>query len=140
MIPISNRGLTIYKTEMKEALRLSFPRLFEADIDAAVDYSIAKRFSDTPVRLENNYTHNEQSTTLYNVLNYIIEREPIVTVSGVLFKKHGTCPNPYVDLIQEFLTKRAEYKGMMLKYPKGSEMYEKYNLLQLSIHNLHFVF
>lgn len=132
MIPISNKGLDIYKTEMKDALRLSFPRLFDADIDAAIDYSIAKRFSDTPVKLDNNYTHNQQDTTLYNVLNYIIEREPIVTVSGVLFKKHGTCPNPYVDLIQEFLTKRAEYKGMMLKYPKGSEMYEKYNLLQLS--------
>ena len=49
-----------------------------------------------------------------------------------MFRKHGYCPNPFVMLIQEFLKQRGIYKDTMFKYPKGSEEYEKYNILQLS--------
>lgn len=122
----------VYKKDMFDALRLSFPNLYDYEIISAIEYSIAKRGKDTPVILDNNYEKKEQKTTLYEVLNYIIEREPIITVSGVMFKKHGTCPNPYVDLIQEFLRQRKIYKKEMFKYPKGSEQFEKYNILQSS--------
>lgn len=130
MVPFSNKSISIYRTEMKEVLKLLFPRLESNDIDTAIEYSINKRAVDTNVTLDNNYTKVSQKTTLSKVLNYIMEREPIITVSGVMFKKHGTEPNPYVDLIQEFLRQRGLYKDEMLKYPKGSETYEKYNLLQ----------
>ena len=130
--PYSNKSIELYKREMREALQLSFPRMYSNEIEAAIQYSIDKRFKDTNVKLENNYEKTEKETTLMKVMNYIIEREPIITVSGVMFKKHGTEPNPYVDLIQEFLSSRAKYKDMMLKCPKGSEDFEKYNLLQLS--------
>ena len=120
----------IYKKEMLEALKLSFPEMYESELMEAINWSIAKRSKDTNVVLDNNYEKKKQNTTLYAVLNYIIEREPIITVSGVMFKKHGTCLNPYVDLIQEFLNSRSKYKKEMFKYPKGSEQFEKYNILQ----------
>ena len=49
-----------------------------------------------------------------------------------MFRKHGYCPNPFVMLIQEFLKQRGIYKDTMFKYPKVSEEFEKYNILQLS--------
>ncbi len=128
----NDRATMIYKKEMFDALRLSFPGLYDSEIIEAIEYSIQKRAKDTEVLLDNNYTKKEEKTTLYKVLNYIIEREPIITVSGVMFKKHGSCPNPYVDLIQEFLNSRSNYKSLMFKYPKGSEQFEKYNILQSS--------
>ena len=83
------------KKEMLDALKLSFPGMYESELIEAIDYSITKRSKDTNVTLDNNYEKKTQNTTLYSVLNYIIEREPIITVSGVMFKKHGTCLNPY---------------------------------------------
>lgn len=129
---INSEATMKYKRDMFEALRLSFPGLYDYDIIQAIEWSIEKRGRDTNVKLDNNYTKKEQDTTLYTVLNYIIDREPIITSSGVMFKKHGECPNPFVDLIQEFLSSRGYYKKEMFKYPKGSEQYEKYNILQLS--------
>lgn len=131
-INLNGTSTNIYKKEMLDALKLSFPEMYESELLDAIDWSIAKRSKDTDVVLDNNYEKKTQNTTLYSVLNYIIEREPIITVSGVMFKKHGSCLNPYVDLIQEFLSSRAKYKKEMFKYPKGTELFEKYNILQSS--------
>ena len=121
-----------YKRDVIEALKLSFPNLYEDDIIRAVDYSIAKRSKDARAKLTNKYTDLKSKSTLFRVTEYILSRQPIITVAGVMFKKHGDGRNPYVDLIQEFLQSRNAYKKEMFKYPKGSEEFEKYNLLQLS--------
>lgn len=129
---VNSKTTDIYKKEMIDALKLSFPGLTEKDIKEAIDYSIIKRGSDSKAVLDNNYTKTKENRTLFEVTDYIIQREPIITVSGVMFRKHGYCPNPFVMLIQEFLKQRGIYKDTMFKYPKGSEEFEKYNILQLS--------
>ena len=131
-ININSPAIDIYRNEMLDALKLSFPAMYESDLIDAINYSIAKRSKDSNCVLDNNYTKKRQDTTLFKVLEYIIDKEPIITVAGVMFKKHGSEPNPYVDLIQSFLKMRGVYKNEMFKYPKGSDMFEKYNLLQLS--------
>lgn len=125
-------GIEIYKKKMLEMLKYSFPNMPEFELIEGINYSINKRFKNTNVIVDNNYTKQKEKSTLLKVLNYIVEREPIITVSGVMFKKHGACKNPFVDLIQEFLSSRAKYKKTMFKYSKGSEDYEKYNILQLA--------
>jgi hypothetical protein len=129
---IESSTANYYKQEVLEALRLSFPGLYEHELVEAVNYSIMKRGGDSPAVLDNNYTKVKEKTTLWQVTDYIMSREPIITVSGVMFKKHGSVPNPFVMLIQEFLNQRGYYKDQMFMYPKGSENFEKYNILQLS--------
>ncbi len=129
---LNSETTQIYINEMIEALKLSFPGLYESDLREAINYSIIKRGSDSKAVLDNNYTKTKEKTTLFAITDYIIQREPIITVSGVMFRKHGYCPNPFVMLIQEFLNQRGVYKNNMFKYPKGSEDFEKYNILQLS--------
>lgn len=129
---VKSKTADIYKNEVLDALKLSFPGLYEWELREAIDYSIMKRGGDSPAVLDNDYKKVKEKTTLWQVTDYIMSREPIITVSGVMFRKHGSVPNPFVMLIQEFLNKRAEYKGTMFKFPKGSEEFEKYNILQLS--------
>lgn len=129
---LNSETTQIYINEMMEALKLSFPGLYESDLREAINYSIIKRGSDSKAVLDNNYIKTKEKTTLFAITDYIIQREPIITVSGVMFRKHGYCPNPFVMLIQEFLNQRSIYKNNMFKYPKGSEDFEKYNILQLS--------
>ena len=125
-------GATIqkYKDTTKRILRLSFPNMRESDFDEAIDYSINKRYQEHPAQVVNNYKNQTINLTLLEVADYIFSREPILTGYGVMFKKHGTVPNPLAKVIQSFLDNRDKDKDMMFTFEKGSEDYEHWNLIQ----------
>ena len=120
-----------YKKVAMDMLHLSYPLLSETEIASAVDYSISNHFKDTPVKVDNNYKKITIDSTLQSICDYIITREPILTSNGVLYNKHGSVPNPIYTMIDKFVNDRKAMKKEMFKYPKGSEDFEKYNLLQL---------
>ena len=119
-----------YKKATIPILKYSFPHLSTNELEKAVDHSIAKRCQDTNAYIYNNYTETRYDMTLMSITEYILSREPVMTSYGVLFKRHAHAPNLLSDMIQGFLDNRAKEKGLMLSYPKGSEDYEKHNLLQ----------
>jgi hypothetical protein len=110
-------------------MQLYYP-LSKEELEPIVDYSINKRYREYPAEIENNYMKTTVSTTLLQLADYINSKQPIVTSFGTMFSKHGTVPNPLAIVIQQFLDERSKYKKEMFKYPKGSENFEKYNLLQ----------
>ena len=126
-----NPILTKYKSVARDLIKLQFPLLGMDEIDAAIDWSISSRLTDHNVQVDNNYKNQTIDMTLLQVAKYIIEREPIVTSYGVMFKKHGEVPNPVYDLIDGFIKNRKKLKKEMFLYPRGSENFEKLNLLQL---------
>lgn len=120
-----------YKEVARDVVKMHYPLLAMNEIDAAIDWSISKRFTDHPIKVDNNYKKQTIDTTLANIAQYILDRQPIITSYGVMFKRHGEVPNPIYDLIDSFINNRKKLKKEMFKYPKGSEQFEKYNLLQL---------
>lgn len=120
-----------YKEIACEMLQHSFPHLMMGEIEMAVDYSIIKRCKNSQAVIDNNYKDMQIDTTLLELSEYILKREPIITPFGVMFKKHAEGPNPIAKLLEKFMDGRKVYKKEMFKHPKGSEMYEKFNLLQL---------
>ena len=124
------KGISEYKNTMYRLLHSLYPHMDKGDILSSIDYSINKRLKDFDVSIKNNYTEKTISMTALEMCDYIEQREPIITSYGVLFKKHGTVPNPFVKVIEGFLNSRSAYKKKMFKYPKGSEDFEKFNLLQ----------
>lgn len=127
---------------------LYYPESSPEVLDAAIDYSIQKRIQNANAVLSNSYRRRrvierdengnevqvyknaEQNLTLQQISDYILSREPIVTAFGTMFKHHGTVPNPLAIVVQSFLDNRTIHKKQMFQYPKGSEQFEKYNLLQ----------
>ena len=120
-----------YKRITMDMLRLNFPSLTEHELAASIDWSISKHLQDTPVTIDNNYKNQQVQTTLLQVVEYVVSREPIMTSYGVLFNRHGVVPNPLYNVIDSFINRRKTHKKEMFKYPKGSELFEKFNLLQL---------
>lgn len=122
--------LVKYKDTMKRCIMMYYPQMEPLELDSILDYSINKRFKNTNVKIENSYTKKNANMTLLAISDYIASREPIVTAFGTMFRKKGEVPNPMGQVVQSFLDMRSKHKKMMFKYPKGSEDFEKYNLLQ----------
>lgn len=129
-----------YKQTILRCISLYYKEIPLSDLNAAIDYSIQKRMSDTDIVLTNSYKRYrgedgqykdaKQLMTLQKLSDYIISREPIVTAFGTMFMHHGEVPNPLVEVVQSFLDNRTKHKKQMFTFPKGSEQFEKYNLLQ----------
>ena len=120
-----------YKKMMIDGLKNSYPLLDVKELDDAINWSIAQRYMNKSLKLENNYTKQVINGTVVDILQYFQRLEPILTSSGVLFKKHKEADNPMSKMINGFLDQRAAYKKTMFKYPKGTAEFEKYNLFQL---------
>lgn len=119
-----------YKDDARVLLSLSFPNLMQKEIDQALDYSISKRLIDSECSINNNYTEETMNLTLLQLTDYILTRQPIITSYGVLFQKHADVDNPLARMIMGFINNRKIEKKKMFQFPKGSEDYEKHNLLQ----------
>lgn len=100
-------------------------------LNDAIDYSIAKRFNDSQVYIENNYKKKKVDMTLLDTCDYIDTKNPIITASGVLFQRHENSINLIYKVIDEFVEGRKIAKNTMFKYSKGSEEFQYWNLQQL---------
>lgn len=112
-------------------LQLSFPYLSQTELAIAVDYSVRKRMKNGELYVQNNYKDVRIDSTVLEMANYILDRKPIITSAGVMFSRHSNSVNPLYKLIDEFINQRVIYKKEMFKYPKGTEMFQKFYLLQL---------
>lgn len=124
-------GIKRYQEMLFRMSSFIFTNLHSDELKEAIDYSINKRFKDSKCKVINNYNKKESELLLSEFTNFINEKQPIMTPSGVMFKRHGTVPNPLSKMIEMFMDNRGIHKKEMFKYPKGSEMFERYNLLQL---------
>ena len=122
--------LTKYKDSIERCMGLYFRDLSVSEMDKIVDYSIRKRYKKSKIEVNNSYTKRVDQATLLSVSDYIAQRKPIVTAFGTMFEKHCNSINLMGETVQSFLDLRSEHKKTMFKYPKGSEFFEKYNLLQ----------
>jgi len=125
----SSPTLTEYKDTLIKCVQLYMP-VSKEELSPIVDYSINKRLYNSKCVVENTYTKKKYNMNLLKMADYIASKQPIVTAHGTMFMKHADVPNPMAAVVQQFLDLRKEHKDKMFTFPKGTEDYEKYNLLQ----------
>ena len=130
---ITNEALIVkeYSGVVKRMLGYMYPNMTTQDFEKAIQYSINKRYREESCYVYNDYKNKTVDMNLLELTEYIISRKPIICNYGVMFKQHGTVINPLTKMIEKFMENRGVLKKEMFKHPKGSEEYEKYNLLQL---------
>lgn len=128
--PKEHKILMKYRDTMSRIIKSAHPEMDIRDIYAGIEYSISKRFKNFDLVVQNNYTGSNPKISMLELMDYIAKREPILTSYGTMFRRHDVVPNPMAKVIQNFLDLRKLHKKEMFKYPKGSEQFEKYNLLQ----------
>lgn len=124
--PVLNK----YKDTLTRYIKLWYPTITSEELSEIINYSIKKRYKEYPITIDNSYNKETSNMTLLALTDYIMKREPILTSNGVMFKKHCEGPNPLTVVIQQFLDTRKAHKKQMFQFPKGTEQFEKYNLLQ----------
>lgn len=123
--------LNEYHSTLARVAKVQFPFVSDRDIDGAINYSINKRYKEEPCRVDNNYSNKSVNMNLKEVTDYIMDKEPIITNWGVMWKRKGTVPNPLAKMVKMFMDLRGIHKKEMFKYPKGSENFVLNNMLQL---------
>lgn len=126
-----NRFIQQYKKVAIDMLRLSFPQLTAPEIEYGVDLAIQENIQDHNVVVDNNYKKTKVNTTLLQMADYILKKQPIITAYGVMFNRHTPEYSPLYSLINSFIVGRDKAKKRMFQYPKGSEQFKQLNLVQL---------
>ena len=124
--------LSRYEKDMFDILSKICYRLEPDEIMEGITYSVNKRFKDGKAVIDKTYTTKKAEIDFSRLADDLLGGKVIMTTSGVLFKKYKTVKNPFYNFVQYLADKRDEAKKKMKQYPKGSEMFNKYNLQQLN--------
>lgn len=127
---MENEMIRRYSIEMERMIRLIYPTCTPDDIENAIDYSIRKRLKNRECILDNNYTHRRTKTNMLEITDAILKARPIMTSFGVLFKRHTKNKDILYDFIESLIVLRNKFKKKMFTYPKGTELFGRYNQLQ----------
>lgn len=127
---IDNKYLEEYRNVMIRLLRSYNSNISEKQATSIVNHSIDKRFKNFDAHIKNNYLEKTVDISGNEILEYLTRKKAILTSYGVLFKTHDESQNPMINIIQKFAKLRKAHKKEMFKYPKKSEEFEYYNLLQ----------
>lgn len=121
-----------YSNQMTDILSRTYP-----DMDKGVIKNIVRKRVETDLmnpegRVENSYTQEAQCTTLLSVLDYLMDKKPLIAGNATFFKHHEDSINPNTVMLDTFDKERGEAKKMMFK-AKAEENFEEeaiYNIDQ----------
>lgn len=102
-----------YVNQMAHILFKIYPDKPKDDIKKIIKEKVEEDLMNPVGRVENSYTHEVQQTTLLSVLDYLMDRKPIIGANATFFKHHEESINPNIVMLDGFDKDRSASKAKM---------------------------
>ena len=137
---ILNKSLFIEKwmQDMKNAIFHIDPSYKEKEdeVEQLLRKMLKNNMSLPKVILDNNYTGERRESNLLSVLDWTLERKPLVAGNATFYKPQTEAINPIADMIDGFLAERKRLKKEMFKVGEiqgaDSDQYKDLDRAQLN--------
>lgn len=118
-----------YVDSLSEMYHRLHPEIMLDVIRPHVEEYVMRSFRDIPCVMRNNTKHETHKTSMTSVIEWIEERNPIITGNGTFFMQHAEYKAPIIDMLEQLKIQRSGVKKEMFSYQKGS-----INYINLDIH------
>ena len=123
--------LTIYRDKVKSSIMSMHPEWDEKKVKKKIEQMMLKNLKNPSVICDNNYTHQSSQSTLLSVIEWVMDKKPIIAGNGTFYKQHAESENPNADMVDGFLTDRKKYKKQMFAVEdEESPIYKSFDLQQ----------
>ena len=126
----NNKFIEKYRTRMIKTMCQCNPNWDKHDVEKIVDKMIKENVMNPRVELDNNYTGENRDTSLLNVLDWIIERKPLIAGNGTFYKNQNEALNPIAVMLDDWAASRKNYKKQMFVVGE-TEGFETYRYAEL---------
>lgn len=125
--------IALWKNEMIETMRTINPQWNKKDIDKILNKMLAEQMQNPDVNMDNNVTGENRDSTLLSVLDWLINRKPIISGNGTFYKNQHEALNPIAKMLDKFLNNRKAVKKKMFQVEdKTSDRYKDLDREQLN--------
>ena len=102
-----------YRKRMVRAIQRIDPTITKKEIETVVNEMICEQGFSPNVTLDNNYTYEQRESTLLSVLDWTIQRKPIIAGNATFYKNQNEEYNPAANMLDRILAKRKSIKKKM---------------------------
>lgn len=111
----NSKFLNKYIKQMTDVMLQMNPSWNKDDVKKIVFEMVKEQTQNPVVTLDNNYTGESRETTLLSVLDWTLDREPIICGNATFYKNQHEAINPIAKMLEDFLSQRKAYKKLMFK-------------------------
>lgn len=133
---MDSKYLKKYKDRMCQAMMQANPTWKKKDVEKIVERTIEERLENPTVTLDNNYTHEQKDSTLLSVLDWSLDRKPLIAGNGTFYKNQYEALNPTREMLDEWADNRKFFKKKMFQageiYGTNSREYNDNDRKQLN--------
>lgn len=121
--------LEFYKSDATDALLDMNPNWDRDDVEKLIEREMKENFQNPKVVIDNNFKRQTQESTLLTIMDWAIDKEPLIAGNGTFYKNQYEAANPVANMLDGMLKRRKAYKKEMFKVEdKTSQRYKDLDL------------
>lgn len=109
-----------WKRETLEKIKLVYPNIDEDYLNKYLDNIISNRFKDSKCSIINTHKNKSANTSLLQMIQFIHDKNPIISGYGVLFNNQNISYSPAAKMLMTLKADRDKLKKERKKYDERS--------------------